>query len=156
MRSGEANRGCTLTGSVDNVTEPNAVQVRVQLVGRPPLTAGLGEAEPSPSGSGRLRLRWTADLGREELRALPQAAVQVTVLANMDRSSVALRRTFAVHLEPSVFGILESPGPYAEVQGTVLNVRGMVPVRRVPSRPCRDLRGRELGRPGSHVHVTTE
>ncbi|HEX4433735.1 MAG TPA: glycosyltransferase [Acidimicrobiales bacterium] len=120
----EAIRGYTLSGSVDNVKEPGALQVRVQLAGRPPQDARLGPAEPSPSGSGRASVVWTLDLPAEELRTLPPGTVRVTVLANVGRSSAALRRTFAVHREPLVFGSLDSPSPDDTVQGDVLSVRG--------------------------------
>jgi D-inositol-3-phosphate glycosyltransferase len=120
----EAGRGCTLSGFVENVTEPNMAQVRVQLAGWPPLNAQLGAAEPSESGFGRARLRWTVDLPAEQLRELPPGAIRVTVLASVDRSSVAIRRTFNVHQEPPVFGSLDLPIDDSVLQDDVLTVRG--------------------------------
>lgn len=109
-----------LSGHVDNVFEPEAAQVRVQLSSGAPVTAELSTLEQDQLGS--TRMKWVLRLWLEDPGV---GSIAVTVLANVGRQSAAVRRTFAVAQgENGPVGELLSPAPGAALSGDILIVQG--------------------------------
>lgn len=110
----------SLSGHIDNVSDPALAQVKVQVRGREPVVAPLSPL--GPDGSGGTRLGWSV---RMWLDAPATGSVTATVLANVGRRSVAARRTFMVALDRSApVGALSAPTQGEALSGDILTVRG--------------------------------
>lgn len=109
-----------LSGYVDNVSDPGAAQVKVQVRGQEPVVVPLSSMDRH--GSGLARLRWSVHMW---LEAPVTGSLTATVLASVGRQSVAARRTFTVALDrDGPVGALSSPAQGAALPADVLTVQG--------------------------------
>jgi glycosyltransferase involved in cell wall biosynthesis len=110
----------SLSGYVDNVSDPETAQVKVQVRGHESVTATLSPLDRDKAGA--TRLRWSVRL---RLDAPVTGSATATVLAGVGRQSVAVRRTFTVALgRDGPSGELLSPPAVADASGDVLTVNG--------------------------------
>jgi glycosyltransferase involved in cell wall biosynthesis len=108
-----------LSGYVDNVSDPEAAQVKVQVRGHAPVTAPLSVVGDESGGT---RVGWSVRLWLDEPAT---GSLTATVLANVGRQSVAVRRTFTVALDrKGAMGALSSPAQGAALSGDILRVQG--------------------------------
>jgi D-inositol-3-phosphate glycosyltransferase len=117
------NGYCALRGRLENVAEPAAAHVRVQLPGKDPITAFL--TPPDSDEEAQQSISWIAHL---DVSDLPAGAVMMTVLANVRRDSVVFRKQVSIDPLPKVpvtmDGKLDQPAHGSEMRGDVLAVRG--------------------------------
>ncbi|HXB38172.1 MAG TPA: glycosyltransferase [Acidimicrobiales bacterium] len=109
-----------LTGRLDNVPDPDAAQVRIQLGDGETAIAQLSVLDQEEAG--RTSLEWTVRLSPN---VPATGSLAATVLATVGRQSVAVRRNFAVVLgRNGPTGELYSPAQDAEISGDVLAIHG--------------------------------
>ncbi|HEX3333208.1 MAG TPA: glycosyltransferase [Acidimicrobiales bacterium] len=112
-----------LAGHLENVAEPEAAQLRVRLASG---ATYFGEFALPENGTGAQgRLDWTV---RVDMTSEPPGPSEITIMGNVRRDNVAIRRTVVVAPRPSlddeVIGGLDQPPHGAVVAGDVVAVRG--------------------------------